>query len=175
MSDHSPYKHTQVTRRVLRSLVPVICPPEAVPYAGAIVEHVGWTIDSSPRALHYGFGVGALAYDVQAVPMYGKRASNLVGAEAEHYYESWEQGITPMHTQLAKGFNQLLSLACYEQPEMMERVGYLVAPWIEEVTKKRLRVYGDAAQKHAEALLAADPLRPGVDVRALKSRMKEAI
>jgi hypothetical protein len=57
-----------------------------------------------------------------------------------------------------------MSLACYEQPALLERIGYHPAPWIEEVTKKRLTVYRDDVQRQEAQILAPDPLRPGVRV-----------
>ena len=53
-----------------------------------------------------------------------------------------------------------MSLACYEQPEMMKAVGFEPEPWIAEVTKKRLTVYADDVRKQEEQILAPDPLRP---------------
>ena len=37
------------SKRVLRSLVPVICPPEAAPLADAIVEHMALTLGARAR------------------------------------------------------------------------------------------------------------------------------
>jgi hypothetical protein len=149
---------------VLRSLVPVICPPEAVPLGDAIVDHIALTLDASPALLQKGFAAGLIAYDLQAVPRYGKRASKLAGAKAEKYFESWAHGVTPLHVQFARAINQLMSLSCYEMPEMMERVGYRPGPWIEEVTQRRLTVYRDDVRKQEAQILAPDPLRPGVRV-----------
>jgi hypothetical protein len=173
VKDYPPFKFNELSRKVLRSLVPVICPVEAVPLSDAIIDHVEATIDSSPRLLHHGMPAGLLAYDLQALAAYGQRAHKLVGEAAERYYTSWEHGLTPMHVQLARGLNQLMSMACYEQPEMKTRVGFHVEAWVEDVTKKRLRVYSKEAETHAASLLAPDPLRPGVNVRAL--RKKEAL
>src|SRR5688500_18338962 len=130
-------------KRVLRSLVPVICPAEAAPLTDAIVEHMGLTLAASGPLLAKGFDAGLLAYDLGALPRYFSRAHALTGKRAEAYFTSWEHGLTPVHVQLARTINQLMSLACYEQPEMMRAVGYEVAPWIEHVTKKRLTVYAD--------------------------------
>lgn len=168
MSDHSSYQHSELTRKVLRSLVPVICPEEAVPYADDIVEHMALTIGASPRMLQKMIGTGMLAYDLGAVPFHGRRAHQLDAARAEKYYVSWEHGLTPLHVQFARALNQLMSLSCYEQPAMAERVGYRVAPWIEKVTQKRLTVFSDDVRKQEAQILAPDPLRPGVDVRALR-------
>jgi hypothetical protein len=57
-----------------------------------------------------------------------------------------------------------MSLACYEQPEITARIGYHPAPWIEEVTRKRLTVYRDDVRKQEAQILAPDPLRPGIFV-----------
>jgi hypothetical protein len=148
------------SKRVLRALVSVICPPEAEAIADDIVEHMCLTLAASGPILQQGFAAGLLAYDVGALPRHRKRAHKLTGEAAEHYYESWEHGLTPMHVQFAKGLNQLMSMSCYEQPLMMERCGYRPGPWIEEVTKKRLTVYADDIKKQDTQILAPDPLRP---------------
>jgi hypothetical protein len=158
------YRHSETGRSVLRSLVPVICPPEAAPLAEAIVDHIALTLDASPALLQKGFAAGLLAYELQAVLRYGKRASKLEAAKAERYYEAWVHGVTPVHVQFARALNQLMSLSCYEMPEMMERVGYRPGPWIEEVTQRRLTVYRDDVRKQEAQILAPDPLRPGVRV-----------
>lgn len=158
------YQHSPTTRAVLRSLVPVICPPEAAPLAEAIVDHMALTLGAAPPLARRGFGAGMATYDLGALLRFGKRARSLTGDAAERYYASWLHGPTPIHRQLAGTVNQLMSLSCYEQPAMAERVGYRVAPWIEEVTRKRLTVYQDDVAKQEAQILAPDPLRPGVDV-----------
>jgi len=142
------------SKRVLRSLVPVICPPEAAHLAEEIVDHMGLTLGASPALLQKGFDAGLLAYDLGAVARYGRRAQALTGDRAERYYQYWE------NTQFGRAINQIMSLACYEQPEMMRACGYDVAPWIEQVTKKRLTVYADDVKKQETQVLAPDPLRP---------------
>ena len=42
---------TEASKRVLRSLVPVICPPEAAPLADAIVDHMALTLGASGALL----------------------------------------------------------------------------------------------------------------------------
>lgn len=155
------YRHTETTRRVLTSLVPVICPPEAGPLADAIVDHMALTFGQTPPLLRRALAAGFAAYDLGALPRYRKRAHRLTGDAAERYYESWLHGPTPMHRQFGQMLNQLMSLSCYEQPAMMEAVGYHVAPWIAEVTKKRLTVFADDIKKQDAQILAPDPLRPG--------------
>jgi hypothetical protein len=170
VSDFAPYRHSELTRKVLRSLVPVICPPEAAPLADDIVEHMALTIGASPRMLQKLIGTGLLGYDLGAVPFHGARAHKLSGERAEKYFASWEHGPTPLHVQLARALDQLMSLSCYEQPAMAEHVGYRVGPWIEKVTQKRLTVFRDDVRKQEAQILAPDPLRPGVNVRALRSK-----
>ena len=154
------YAHSPTARAVLRSLVPVICPPEAAHLADAIVDHMALTIGALPSLMAKGLAAGLVTYDLGALARYGRRASKLGPVSAERYYESWEHGITPLHVQFAKALNQLMSLSCYEQPEMMEACGYRPAGWIEQVTKKRLTVYADDVKKQDDQILAPDPLRP---------------
>jgi hypothetical protein len=159
------YRHSATGRAVLRSLVPVICPPEAIALGDAIVEHMEPTIAASPIAIQRGIAVGLVLYDVSALPRYLRRARSLTGERAERYYAGWYDGPTPVHRQLARGINQLMSMSCYEQPEMMERLGYRPGPWIEEVTRRRFTVYRDDVRKQEAQILAPDPLRPGVRVK----------
>lgn len=144
----------EASKRVLRSLVPVICPPEAVPLADAIVDHMALTLGASGALLGKAFDAGLLAYDLGAVARFGRRARALTGERAERYYQYWES------SQFGRAINQIMSLACYEQPEMMKAVGYEPQGWIEEVTKKRLTVYADDVRKQEAQILAPDPLRP---------------
>jgi len=171
--DLETFRWTELSRKVLRSLVPVICPPEARGLADAIVDHMALTLGASPRLLQSGMQAGLLGYDLGALPFHGRRAHKLTGDRAERYFTAWEDGITPMQVQLARGLNQLMSLACYEQPEMMARVGYNVGPWMDEVTHKRLTVFKDDVRKQADQILAADPLRPGVTVAALRTKTQK--
>lgn len=147
-------------RAVLRSLVPVICPPEAEPLADAIVAQVGLQLETLPPVFRRAVAAGLATYDLGALPRYRRRARALRGDAAERYYQSWEHGITPLHTQFARALNQLMSLACYEQPAMAEAVGYRPAPWIEEVKRKRLTVFADDVRAQAAQIVAPDPLRP---------------
>lgn len=172
MSDHEPYTHSPLGRKVLVSLVPVICPPQFVHLADAIVDHLALTLGASPALVRKGFGAGLVTYDLGALPFHGARAHKLTGDAAERYFVSWERGPTPLHLQFARAINQLMSLSCYEQPEVTEAVGYRPGPWIEEVTKKRLTVYKDDAQKQAAQVLAPDPLRPGFRMDRLATRRK---
>ncbi len=163
------YKHSRTARAVLRSLVPVICPPEAHGLAEPILDHLALTLGASPPLVRRALAAGLVTYDLGAVPRYRKRARYLSPEQAERYYASWEHGLTPLHVQLARALNQLLSLSCYEQPEICERVGYRPGPWIAEVTRKRLTVFAADIRRQEAATLAPDPLRPGVTVRTRKA------
>lgn len=160
------YRHSETARAVLRSLVPVICPPEAHALADAIVDHMALTLGVSPPLIRRGFAAGLATYDAGALPRYLRRARHLAPEAAERYYASWEHGPTPLHVQLARALNQLMSLSCYEQPAMMERVGYRPGPWIDEVRRRRLTVYAADVRRQEAQVLAPDPLRPGVQVHA---------
>jgi hypothetical protein len=159
------YRHTETARKVLRSLVPVICPPEAHELADAIVDHMELTFSATPPLLARGLAAGFATYDLGSVPRYFTRAHKLEPEAAERYYDSWVHGITPVHKQFAQVLNQMMSLSCYEQPKMMEKIGYRVAPYIEEVKKKRLAVYEGDVKKQEARILAPDPLRPAASVK----------
>lgn len=162
------YQHAESTRRLLASLVPVICPPEAAPLTDAIVLHVGLTMGALPLHFRRALVTGLASYDVLALawgPGGRRRAHRLPPELAERYYESWEHGPTPAHQQLAKGVGQLLKLGCYEQPAMQAALGYTPAAWIDQVRRRRLEVYRADIERHDASLLAPDPLRPGLALR----------
>lgn len=172
MSDPSDYDHTPLGRKVLLSLVPVVCPKKLAHLAEDIVSHMALTLGASPPLLGKGFKAGLITYDLGALPFHAKRAHKLTGDAAEKYYASWEHGPTPVHVQFARGIKQLMSLACYEQPEAMESIGYRVGPWIEEVKHKRLTVFKADADRQAAQILAPDPLRPSFRMDKLRPRRK---
>lgn len=149
----------ETSRRVLRSLVPVICPPEGVHLVEPILEHMELQLAASPPLMGRAVDAGLLAYDLGAVPRYLRRAHKLTGEAAERYFTFWEHGLDPQ-VQLARAINQLMSLACYEQPAMKAALGFAPEPWIEEVRKRRLTVYADDVRRQEEQILAPDPLRP---------------
>jgi hypothetical protein len=155
------YRHSATARAVLRSLVPVICPPEAHGLADAIVDHMELTIAASPPLLRVALDAGLRTYDAQALVTRGRRARSLTGDAAERYFASWERSISPLHRQFAHAINQLMSLSCYEQPAILDAIGYRPAPWIDEVRQKRLAVYADDVHRQDAQILAPDPLRPG--------------
>jgi hypothetical protein len=151
-----------MTRAVLKSLVPVICPPEAHAFADPIVDHVGLSLGATSRPIQLAFQAGVRAYDLGALPRFLRRARALRGDRAEQYYASWEHSPVLAMRTLARTFNQLVSLACYELPAMMDKIGYHPAAWIAEVKRKRLALYKVDIDAHARAILAPDPLRPAL-------------
>lgn len=168
------YEHSPLTRRILESLVPVICPPEAMELGlGAdIVDHVALTMTSVPPLFRRGLVLGLTTYDLTAMAWpaaRGRRAHQLPPDLAERWYERWEHGLTPIGHELAKAVGQLLKLGCYEHPVMQERLGYRPQEWIETVKRRRLTVYADDVRKAEAAVLAPDPLRP--PVKKLKERV----
>lgn len=165
MSDALPAR----VRELLISLVPVICPPEAMELriAADVADHVGLTAGAMPRLLRAAFFLGLRTYDEGArtwPPARGRAARALPPDLAERYYQRWEHGATSVQVQLAKAIAQVLKLAHYEQPLVQERMGYRPAAWIDIVKKRRLATYGDAVHAAAAAVIAPDPLRPGVRV-----------
>ena len=156
------YQHAESTRRLLTSLVPVICPPDAQALADAIVGHVGLTMSALPTHVRAALVAGLAGYDTLAIawaPGGRRRAHRLPADLAEQYYLSWEHGPTPAHQQLAKGVGQLLKLACYEQPAMQAALGYTPQPWIDKVKRRRLEVYQGDIERHDASIYAPDPLR----------------
>lgn len=168
------YQHPALVRRILESLVPVVCPPDAMELGlGAdIVDHVALTMSVIPPVFRTGLITGLIGYDSAAVLRYGRRAHQLPPAQALAWFERWEHGFTPIERELAKAIGQLLKLACYEQPAMQERLGYRPAAWIEEVKRRRLTVYGDEVRRAEAAVIAPDPLRPPVDRRSGKQKVQ---
>ncbi|MEJ7604236.1 MAG: hypothetical protein WKG01_40625 [Kofleriaceae bacterium] len=163
MSDET-FQHSASARAVLRSLVPVIVHPKPTPSPTA-----SSTISRSRLARCRRWSAARwrrARSDLGALPRYRKRARHLSPAPAERYYQSWEHGLTPLHVQFARGLNQMMSLSCYEQPAMRERVSYQPEPWIADVTRKRLQQFPTEIRRQEASTLAPDPLRPGVHVGA---------
>ena len=158
------FAFNRTSRAVLRSLVPVICPPQYDHLADAIVDHMARTMDASPALLRTGFEAGLATYELAAIPFFRRRASKLSPEQAERYFSAWEHGTTVQY-QLARALNQLMSMACYEQPEAKRDCGFEAEAWIAEVKRKRLTVFASDIAKHERQLIAPDPLRPGVKIQ----------
>jgi hypothetical protein len=158
-------------RRVLESLVPVICPREAVELGivSDVVDHVQLTLGALAPLFRAGFVAGIVTYDLSAkawLPARGKSAQALPPELATRWFRTWLDSSNPAFHQLAFAMKQLISLAHYEQPAVQQKMGYRPQQWIETVTKRRLDLYGEDVQRHQASILAPDPLvrRPGAAV-----------
>lgn len=157
------YQHPRHVRRILESLVPVICPPEAVELGlvAAIVEHAGLTMGAMPTLFRAGLIVGLTGYDAAAIawpPARGRRSHKLSVELRTLWFKRWLDGATPAERELAKGIKQILALSHYEQPEIQARLGYTPDAWIDKVKRRRLEVYGNDIAKHHASITAPDPL-----------------
>jgi len=157
------YKHPRHIRRILESLVPVVCPPEAIELelASAIVDHVELTMGALPPLFRAGLLAGLTTYD-QAARLWPAARGHASHALPLHqrvgWYLRWLGGLTPVQREFAKSVKQLIVLAHYEQPAVQEKLGYRPQQWIEQVKKRRLDVYSDAIARHEASIIAPDPL-----------------
>jgi hypothetical protein len=166
MSVLADYTHPGPVRRLLKSLVPVVCPPLATEFglADAIVDHVELSMRASSKGVRVALLTGISGYELAAalVPRHlGQSASSLSVEDARRYFGSWWSSPLPPQREFAKGVKGLLCLACYEQPQMMEAIGYTPNEWIDKSTHYRLRTYSEAIAKREVELFTDDPL-PGV-------------
>ena len=159
----SPYTHPRRVRRVLESLVAVVCPPEASEcgLAPAIADRVEASMGALPSHIRAGLISGLLAYEASAafVPRHrGRPASGLSAEHAARYFEAWWKSELAPRRELAKGVKGLLCLACYETPEMKAELNYRPEAWIARVKQTRLQRHGDAIARQDAALARPDPL-----------------
>ena len=150
-------------RKLLESLVPVVCPPDAdeLGLAPKIVDHVELTLTALPPLYRAGMLAGLTTYDQSArlwPAARGRAAHTLPLALRSRWYLRWLGGLTPVQRELAKAVKQLLVLAHYESPEIQARLGYTPQQWIDKVKRKRLEVYADDIARHAQSVIAPDPL-----------------
>lgn len=153
------------SRAILSSLVPVVCPPEAMAenLATEIVDHVALSLTAMPREINLALAVGIGAYDRGAhlwPPARGRSARKLSPALAARYFATWWNSPLAPSRELAKAIKGLLCLSCYEMPAIKEAIGYAPEPWIAKVKRRRLEVHKPAIERHAAALSARDPLPP---------------
>lgn len=165
----SGYQHTATVRRVLHHLIGVVCPPQAAELGivDDIANHMGEMMAALPGLMRQGMIAGIITYDFGAMvfgPSRGKRAHQLSVAAGTQYFETWLHGPTPIHKQLGKAFMQLLNLGYYEHPRVQAELGYTPAAWIDQVTKRRLTKFKDVIAKREVDIIAADPLRPGINL-----------
>jgi hypothetical protein len=174
MSYLADYTHPGPIRAALASLVPVVCPPEAIELGlvDDIVDEVELAMRASPAGVRAALLAGLTGYEVTAIayPAHlGKRASQLSGEQARAYFESWlHSRLMPQH-EFAKGIKGLICLSCYEQPAMMATIGYTPQEWIDKSVKYRLTTYAEAIAKREVDLIAPDPL-PNVAPKKARSQ-----
>jgi hypothetical protein len=153
-------------RRLLTSLVPVVCPPHPPSPAltGAILAHSELSVASFGPLVRGALLSGALSYEL-AAPLWpgnrGRRASQLPPARASAYFAAWWHGRLALQRELARALKGLLCLAYYEQPAVQAALDYQPARWVRQVQRRRLSAHGSAIAAAREALLAPDPLPAG--------------
>ncbi len=163
MSSLADYKHPGPIREILESLAQVICPPQAIELGllDDIVTHVELSMRASPVGVRVALLAGLTGYELASIAWPGNRgtrASRLSPLRAQSYFDAWYHSpLAPQH-EFAKGIKSLVALACYEQPAMMEAIGYTPAAWIDKSIKYRLKTYSDAIAKRELDILAPDPL-----------------
>lgn len=150
-----------------------VCPPQAIELGllDDIVEHVELSMRASPAGVRVALLAGLSGYELASMAWpghWGKRASKLPPKLAASYFAAWYHSpLMPQH-EFAKGIKSLLSLACYEQPAMMESIGYTPDAWIDKSKKYRLKTYSAAIARRESEVLAPDPL-PNVKPKARRA------
>lgn len=150
-------------RRLLASLVPIVCPRDAAELGveGAIVDHAELSIGAFEAPVRLAMLAGLATYELGGVAYGGRPASRLPRERAARYFALWWRSPIGLQHELAKGMKGLLCLAHYEQPAVQAKMGYTAQAWIDGVARKRLAVHGPAIQRAAAKVLEPDPL-PGV-------------
>ena len=163
VSTLADYRHPGPIRDLLDTLAVVVCPPQAIELGlqSAIVEHVELSMRASPASVRVALLAGLSGYELASMAWpghWGKRASRLSPKSAASYFAAWYHSpLMPQH-EFAKGIKSLLCLACYEQPAMMEAIGYTPGAWIDQSIKYRLKTYSAAIAQREREILAPDPL-----------------
>jgi hypothetical protein len=158
-----PYRHPRRIRRLLESLVAVVCPPRAAELglAQAIVSRMEESMQALPPHLRAGLLAGLTTYEAGALadPRHrGRPASALPADKAARYFDRWWHSRLAPQRELAKGVKGLLCFACYETPEMQASIGYTPDTWIDQVAARRLARHADVIRRRERELRRADPL-----------------
>ena len=150
--------HDARTRRVLRSLAALLCPPDAArDLLDAVVGDVELTMQAMPAAVRAALITGLATYDLGAVARWGRPASKLGPAQAARYLDIWRHGLV-VQRELVKAVRSLVCFSYYEMPAVKERMRYRPEQWIEKVTRHRLATYGGDIARHRASLFEPDPL-----------------
>jgi hypothetical protein len=169
------YSHPPRIRRLLRSLVPIVCPPEVerLGVVDAVVDHVALSMRAFPAPLRRALLLGLTTYDLSAAGWpraRGKTASKLPRHRAAAWYAFWWRSPLLPQRELAKAVKALMAIAYYEQPAVQTELGYAPQAWIDKVKGRRLEVYGEAIRKHDRALIEPDPLPSSLAARRAATR-----
>lgn len=170
-----PYRLPPRVRRVLTSLVPVICPEGAtrLGLVDWVVDHAELGIGSFPRVVRHALVAGLTAYD-QAARVWprarGRSASQLDPEPAEAWYRLWWKSRLGPQRELSRALKSILCMAYYDAPEVQAEMGYAPQAWIDKVARRRLEVWSDAIARHEESLLAPDPLPGSLAARPAGAR-----
>lgn len=167
MSDLAAYRMSAGTRRVLVSLVPVVCPPECaeLSLAGDVMAGVELSLRSMPGLVRTGLVAGLVAYDLSALPFHLRRARSLDAGAAARHFDRWRHGLS-LQRELAKGIRAILAMAYYDHPAVLRRMGYTADDWIEKVKARRLETYADDIARHEASIFARDPIPLPSEVEA---------
>lgn len=175
MSRLAKYSHSPRVRRLLRSLVPIVCPPEVerLGVVDAVVDHVALSMRAFPAPLRKALLLGLTTYDLSAAAWpraRGRTASKLPRHRAGDWYAIWWNSPLAPQRELAKAVKALMAIATYEQPKVQAELGYAPQAWIDKVKGRRLEVYGEAIRKHERALIEPDPLPSSLAARRAATR-----
>jgi len=175
MSRLAPYSHSPRVRRLLRSLVPIVCPPEVerLGVVDAVVDHVALSMRAFPTPLRAALIAGLNAYDLSAAAWpraRGKTASKLPRQRAAGWYAWWWKSPLLPQRELVKAVKALMAIAYYEQAPVQAELGYAPQAWIDQVKGRRLEVYGEAIRKHDRSLIEPDPLPSSLAARRAATR-----
>jgi hypothetical protein len=175
MSRLANYSHSPRVRRLLRSLVPIVCPPEVerLGVVDAVVDHVALSMRAFPGPLRRALVLGLTTYDLSAAAWpraRGRTASKLPRHRAADWYALWWRSPLLPQRELAKAVKALMAIGYYEQPAVQRELGYAPQAWIEQVKTRRLDVYADAIRRHDRSLIEPDPLPSSLAARRAATR-----
>lgn len=171
----SGYHLSRRARRVLTSLVPVVCPEGAVRLGltGWLVDQAELSMASFPPAIRRALGAGLATYDVAAAAWpraRGRRAGALDRERAAAWFRLWWRSKLPPQRELARAVKSILCMAYFEAPAVQAEMGYTPQAWIDTVKRRRLAVYRDDIDRHQASLLAPDPLPSSLAARRAGAR-----
>jgi hypothetical protein len=157
------YKMAPWTRRVMASLVPVICTDEVVTrgLVDAVLDHVELTMRSFPAFLRFSLVMGTLFFEWFAIVLPSShlhRFSGLPREKQNRYFRMFWDSKFQLFRQLAKGIKAPIALGYWELPAVWEQMGYTPAKWIAEVGARRQRDYAADIAAQEAMVVAPDPL-----------------